>query len=92
MAKAIERADFYQIGTFFFAVTIIQQKLRFVKIVLKKRLDIIAVNVILQNIIPLLREYNLNKYEVLELSLHREIKSQRLSLLTAVKYLRREVL
>lgn len=66
MAKAIERADFYQIGTFFFfAVTIIQQKLPFVKIVFKKRLDIIAVNAILQNIIPLLGGYNLNKYEVL---------------------------
>lgn len=90
MAKAIERADFYQIGTFFFAVTIIQQKLHFVKIVLKKRLDSIAVNAILQNIIPLLGEYNLNKYEVLELSLHREI-IHRLSLITAVNYLNREV-
>ena len=81
-----------KLARFFFAVTIIQQKLPFVKIALKKRLDIIAVNAILQNIIPLLGEYNLNKYEVLELSLHREIKSQRLSLITAVKYLHREVL
>lgn len=80
-----------KLARFLFAVTIIQQKLHFVKIVLKKRLYIIAVNAILQNIIPLLGEYNLNKYEVLELSLHREIKSQRLSLITAVKYLRREV-
>ena len=92
MAKAIERADFYQIGTFFLCCNHYTAKITFCQDYFKKRLDIIAVNAILQNIIPLLGEYNLNKYEVLELSLHREIKSQRLSLITAVKCLHREVL
>ncbi len=91
MAKAIERADFYQIGTLFLCCNHYTAEITFCQDCFEKTFRYYCCKRNTAKYNTVLGEYNLSKYEVLELFLHREIKSQRLSLITAMKYLHREV-